>query len=109
MKILVAGFCVTGLAAFAQNAPGPLSHDRLQEIAAKWKARPLLYGSPAGNSPTFKGNIITEDGTAVTSRGEAEIKTNSVIVHADTAVYHKDSGEIEATGNVRITPVASSK
>lgn len=50
---------------------------------------------------------MTEDGTIITLRGEAEIKTDSVIVHADKAVYHKDSGEIEATGSVRITRAAA--
>jgi len=45
----------------------------------------------------------------VSLRGEVEIKTDSVIVHADNAVYHRDSGEIEATGNVHITRVEPTK
>lgn len=52
----------------------------------------------------LRGNIITREGVLVRLRGEVEIKTDSVTVRADQAVYHKDTGEIEATGNVRIAP-----
>ena len=107
MRILIAFFCFAGLTILAQNPQESLARDQLQAYAAKWKARPLLNGPQS--TPAFKGNIVTEDGMLITLRGEAEIKTDSVIVHANKAVYHKDSGEIEATGNVRVIRIAPNR
>jgi lipopolysaccharide assembly outer membrane protein LptD (OstA) len=39
-------------------------------------------------------------------KGAVEIRTSTTIVLADEAFYHPDSGDIEASGNVRITPVS---
>jgi lipopolysaccharide assembly outer membrane protein LptD (OstA) len=39
-------------------------------------------------------------------KGAVEIRTSSTTVLADEAFYHPDTGDIEASGNVRITPVS---
>jgi lipopolysaccharide assembly outer membrane protein LptD (OstA) len=39
-------------------------------------------------------------------KGAVEIRTSTTTVLADEAYYHPDTGDIEASGNVRITPVS---
>jgi lipopolysaccharide assembly outer membrane protein LptD (OstA) len=39
-------------------------------------------------------------------KGAVEIRTSTTTVLADEAFYHPDTGDIEASGNVRITPVS---
>lgn len=73
--------------------------------------------------------ISTEDGAFVKIRaeqmlrepnlihlkGKVEIQTwlvrpsQSLILTADEATYHVDTGEVEASGNVRVRPVRESK
>ena len=101
MKVILCVLALVSGAMFAQDSQGPLSHERLQASAAKWKALHWLH-TPRLGKPVMKGNILTEDGMLITLRGEAEITTDSVSVNADKAVYHKDTGEIEASGNVQI-------
>ncbi len=47
---------------------------------------------------------IRHDDTGYQLTGQSEIHTTTTTVTADNAFYHSDTGEIEATGNVRVTP-----
>ncbi len=40
-------------------------------------------------------------------KGNVEIRTGTITVVADEADYHAKTGEIEARGNVRITPIST--
>jgi len=37
--------------------------------------------------------------------GNVEIHTAKLVVLADSAIYHHETGEVEASGNVRVAPV----
>ena len=47
---------------------------------------------------------IDQDGSVVHLKGNVEIRRTGLILRADEADYRKDTGEIEAKGNVRVSP-----
>ena len=48
------------------------------------------------------GREITHDGSITKVRGDATISHSAVRIQADSINYNRDTGEAEATGNVRI-------
>jgi lipopolysaccharide assembly outer membrane protein LptD (OstA) len=103
MKVLIVSLCIACASVFAQDNPQDGRAVGILRIQKRFFAQPAKY--PA----TFKGNFIEKDGTVITLRGDVEVKTDSVIVRADKAVYHNDTGEIEATGNVRISRIGQNQ
>ena len=55
---------------------------------------------------TFAASSITSKPKVFRLQGKAEIHTPTMALEADEADYHLDTGEIEAHGNVRVTPAA---
>ena len=53
---------------------------------------------------TVMASVEEQDGSLVRLRGSVVIETKAFVLHADNAIYNMDTGEIEASGNVRITP-----
>jgi len=55
--------------------------------------------------PQISANYILRDADTVTASGEVELRTRTLTVRADRAVIDTKTGEIQASGNVRILPV----
>ena len=73
---------------------------RRAQVGDKWQ--------PVGPDPitvTLEANGI-QSGPGVTRlTGNVEIHTTKLVLLADQAIYHAETGEIDASGNVHITPV----
>jgi hypothetical protein len=78
-----------------QNAPGPI----------KYIAAAPLNGTRGG---ARLGAVSIEREVSYPSvvhlNGSVEIRTNGFILHADKADYNERTGEVEASGTVRVTP-----
>jgi lipopolysaccharide assembly outer membrane protein LptD (OstA) len=90
-------FCVLIGQATAQEQPQApkISLEQLRAMLEK-----------ATIAPNVKGNIILRDGATISAEGEVEIRTREITIHADKAVVDTETGEIQASGKVRIVPVA---
>jgi len=49
-----------------------------------------------------QGRDMNQDGAVVKARGNATITNGTVRIQADSIIYNRETGEAEATGNVRI-------
>ena len=65
-----------------------------------------LATTPIMAQDGLSANYILRDGPTITMNGDVEIRTTTVIVRADSAVLNTATGEIHASGNVRISPVS---
>jgi lipopolysaccharide assembly outer membrane protein LptD (OstA) len=48
----------------------------------------------------------TQEGDVFHLKGAVEIRTDSILLKADEADYNHETGEIEARGNVKVTPAS---
>jgi lipopolysaccharide assembly outer membrane protein LptD (OstA) len=46
----------------------------------------------------------THDGEIFNLKGEVEIRTDTILLRADEATYNHATGEIEAHGDIKVTP-----
>lgn len=108
MKLTFVSLCLLIGPAVAQDQPKPT-----QSFNGTYGFPPAVTATPspftihpeATISPTVKGNYILRDGSAVTAEGEVEVRTREVTIRADRAVIDTKTGEVQASGNVRIIPV----
>jgi len=73
---------------------------RAARVGDKWQ--------PYGDDPitvTLEANGIQSDSDGSRLTGNVEIHTTKLVLSADQAIYHAENGEIDATGNVHVTPV----
>jgi len=73
---------------------------RTARVGDKWQ--------PYGDDPitvTLEANGIQSDSEGSRLTGNVEIHTAKLVLSADQAIYHAETGEIDASGNVHITPV----
>lgn len=99
MKLTLAMFCLLIGQAVAQD-----QSQTIQMSVSPEQLRAMI--EEATVAPDVKGNIILRDGRTVTAEGEVQVRTREVIVHADRVVVDTKTGEIQASGKVRIIPVA---
>lgn len=108
MKLPLAALAVCALVLTAQDRPAELKHlsvptatsVRPVEVAALEVVRELPYPSVIH----LKGSVeIKTPVCLVTGPGTAQSCAGYVVLHADQADLHEDSGQIEASGSVRVT------
>jgi lipopolysaccharide assembly outer membrane protein LptD (OstA) len=127
MKLLALSLVgIACLPAFAQDQPNNRERRACLIVAEKFlKCQSTAYGTPenqrfartahvgdiwfpVGSDPitvTLEAASIRSDHADVTYlNGKVEIHTEKLVLLADQAVYHSETGEIEATGNVQVTP-----
>ena len=63
-----------------------------------------LNSDPLVPAVSLSALRIEQDGPVVHLKGNVEIRRMGLILTADEADYRKDTGEIEAKGNVRVSP-----
>jgi lipopolysaccharide assembly outer membrane protein LptD (OstA) len=111
VKLFAAGLAVCALTLSAQqNASGQLKHlsvptitsDRPVSISAREIEKEVTYPSVI----RLKGSIEIQTPVCVNTK-PADARTwvcdGSVVLRADEAVLHEDTGQVEASGNVRVT------
>jgi len=112
MKRLSFGIAlVAGITAFAQDQRdletravtliGPAGQTVVLEIH-----RPVVPQAIAEPPGTFRADVKTVEKLLIRLKGNVEIRTDTMLIQADEAEYTRSTGEIEAHGNVRITPIA---
>jgi lipopolysaccharide assembly outer membrane protein LptD (OstA) len=124
MKFALAMMCLVAGQMMAQDAPRVLPQTIDPQNVKKFvpgQGLPATYGFPetipanmpirfypnaARLNPQVSANYILRDREAVTAAGEVELRTSTYIVRADRAVVDTKTGEIQASGNVRIIPIA---
>jgi hypothetical protein len=66
----------------------------------------IQRGLPYPSIVEMKGNVEIETPVCLPAGEEGKVICDGhMIVHADEAKFHEDTGEIEATGNVVVTPL----
>jgi|SRR6478609_5194622 lipopolysaccharide assembly outer membrane protein LptD (OstA) len=111
MKLTLVSLCLLIGPALAQDQPKPpqaLTPTQGFPPVVSDQARAALLESlrdATMSTTTVKGNYILRDGSTVTAEGEVEVKTREVTIRADRAVIDTKTGEVQASGKVRIIPV----
>jgi hypothetical protein len=69
-------------------------------------ARSVERGVPYPSVVELKGNVEIQTPVCLpVGEGRKLICDGNMVVHADEAKFHEDTGEIEATGAVTVTPL----
>lgn len=69
-------------------------------------ANNIVRGTPYPSTISLKGNVEIRTPVCLpVGKGEALVCDGEMILRADGAVFHEATGEIEAQGNVTVTPV----
>ncbi len=105
MKLALVMLCSLITPAIAQDQPRPQPQGLTPTYGFPTSVAPANLRE-FRISPNVKANYILHDGATITAAGEVQIRTGTVTVHADRAVVNTDTGEIQASGNVRIIPLA---
>jgi lipopolysaccharide assembly outer membrane protein LptD (OstA) len=58
--------------------------------------------TPGGSNVQFVADNIERQTQVMKLKGNVEIRTHDMLLHADDVTYDQKTGEIEATGKVRI-------
>ncbi|MGO9256996.1 MAG: hypothetical protein ACLQU1_11930 [Bryobacteraceae bacterium] len=109
MKLSLAALAVCTLALTAQDNPaGQLKHlsvptaTSLRPVSVA--AMEIEIGLPYPSVIHLKGSVeIRTPVCVVTGPGNAWTCNGSVVLRADEADLHEDTGQIEASGNVKVT------
>lgn len=111
MKLFAVGLAICALILSAQeNASGQLKHLSMPTLTSD---RPVTISAvEIDKGPTYpsvihlKGSVEIRTPVCVLSR-PGDIRTwvcdGSVVLRADEATFHEDTGQIEASGNVKVT------
>ena len=96
MKLFLSMTVASAIALIAQDRPAPK-----QVREAGMTAMSIVYD---GGGVRLKGYVeIKQPICVVTGPGNAPICDGYHVLRADQADYHRDTGRIEASGNVRVT------
>jgi len=87
------------------GTPEHIQYAQTAQVGDKWW--------PVGDDPitvTLEADSFQKPGAMLLTgnvwlTGNVEIHTTKLVLMADQAIYHPETGEIDASGNVHITPV----
>jgi lipopolysaccharide assembly outer membrane protein LptD (OstA) len=86
---LVLSFVVVAIG-ISQGTPGTTNQKHAQ------------IATPEGSNVEFTANSIQRQNQVMRLTGNVEIRTHDMSLHADDVTYDQKTGELEATGKVRI-------
>ena len=82
------------------GTPEHIKYAQTAQVGDKWW--------PVGDDPitvTLEADSLQSEAGVTRLTGNVEIHTTKLVLMADQAIYHPETGEIDASGNVHITPV----
>jgi lipopolysaccharide assembly outer membrane protein LptD (OstA) len=76
--------------------------------SAIWAQRPTIRVQQALHNPEAIVMAVsaTNEGDIFHLKGDVEIRTDSILLRADEANYNHATGEIDAHGDVKVTPTS---
>ncbi len=105
MRLTLGILCLTGYFALAAQTPAAVPQTTvLPQTAAlpKIRVQQVLHKPEA----IIAAVITTQEGDVFHLKGAVEIRTDTVLLKADEASYNHETGEIEAHGDVKVTPTS---